>query len=245
VTVRHNLREFTERFAQALPAEVDRASVKDVKRFLGDWIRDTYKEWLEREGGGIARELERLAEEVIETTNANLRQAVDDIQEELGIGAEAIDLEVDSMTYDVGVYALGLGGLSIALLGGVLVGGLVMLAAPILAIVIKDKLDEKTRALAKEEGVKAIRAAGAGVEEELVRVIEDYGEKLKTFVESAGDRLYHQIDEALAQVSRDVDDGSCDRDALDQSAAAAQRSVDAIVAQLRDVRSRLVDPDQK
>ena len=241
-TARHNLREFTARFAEALPREVDRASIADIKLHLGDWIRDTFKDWLEQEGNAIARELERLAEEVIETTNANLGQAVDDIQDELGLKAAGIDLDVNTLTYDVGVYALGLGGLSIALLGGVLVGGLVMLAAPLLAIFVKDKIEDKTRALAHQEGVRVVRKAGEEVEAELVRVIEEYGDKLKTFVESAGDRLYQQIDEALGQASRDINSESADRETLDARAQDALKAVEDITAGFEALRDKLVAP---
>ncbi len=240
-TARHNLREFTNRFAEALPSEVERASVKDIKLYLGDWIRDTYKEWLEQEGNAIARELERLAEEVIETTNANLREAVDDMQDELDLGQEGIDLEINTLTYDVGVYALGTVGLSVALFGGVLVGGLMLLTAPLLAIVIKDKVDERTRTMARQEGVKAIREVGVHVEAEMLRVISDYADKLKSFVENAGDRLYMQIDEALAQVSRETSE-EVDRKVLDARAEEALASVEDISVGLRLLRDELVQP---
>lgn len=238
-TARHNLRQFTNRFAEALPREIERAGVDDIRKFLGDWIRDTYKEWLELEGNAMARELERLAEEVIETTNANLREAVDDMQDELDLGGELVELDIDTMTYDVGVYALGTVGLSIALLGGVFVGGLVMLAAPLLAVVVRDRVEERTREMARNEGVRAVKEAGANVEAETVRVIEDYGEKLKRFVEHAGDRLYQQIDETLQQVSRDTSDGDIDRKDLDARAEAALKDADDIMVGLKLLRDEL------
>lgn len=241
MTARHNLREFTTDFAEALPREVDRASVAEIKKYLPDWISDTYKAWLEKEGTALARELERLAEDVIETTNANMAEAVEDVQDELGLERGALKLDIDTLTYDVGVYALGTLGVSIALLSSVVVGGLVLLATPLLALFVKDRVDKRVKSLAKEEGDRAIREAGARVEEEMVRVIDDYGNRLKTFVEAAGDRLYQQIDEVLHQVISEVADSSADRESLDADAAEAEGRVLELAEGLRALRAELTE----
>ncbi|MEL6182876.1 MAG: hypothetical protein AAFS10_28230, partial [Myxococcota bacterium] len=77
-------------------------------------------------------------------------------------------------------------------------------------------------------------------EAEMIRVIDDHGEQLKTFVESAGDRLYKQVNEALEQVARDTADKDADREALDERAKLAEEEVDRIVADLRSIRNQLV-----
>ena len=58
-----------------------------------------------------------------------------------------------------------------------------------------------------------METASEKLEEELLRVIHDYGARLKDFVETAGDRLYRQIEEALEQVQEETQ-GDVDRDAL-------------------------------
>jgi predicted GTPase len=237
--IKHNLREFTRRFAEALPGEVERATVADIKAHLPDWVRDTFRAWLEEEGDGIARELERLAQEVIEATNASLREAVEHMQAEFGLDPKALDLEINTLTYDIGVYTLGVAGVSAALLGSVMIGGLFLLAAPLLALVIKDRVEERTRQMAREQGVAAIEQAGAGLEQELLRVIEEHGDKLKTFVESAGSRLYQQINEVLQQVVRETSGEDADHAALDRRAAGALARVDALSAELRAIRAAL------
>jgi GTP-binding protein EngB required for normal cell division len=237
-TAKHNLTTFAQRFAEAVPAEVDRASVADLKGYFQDWIQDTFRLWLEREGEGIARALEALAQQVIETTNANLRQTVHDLEGEFG--AVGVNLDVSTLRYDVSVATLGAAGISIALLGGVLVGGLVVLAAPLLYVFLKDRAEEKTREMAKEQGVKAIHVAGERLEQELVRVIAEYGDRLKTFVESAGARLYQQIDEALQQVVRDTSAQGSDRAALDGRAGEAMARLDALCDELKALREGLL-----
>jgi small GTP-binding protein len=243
LTARHNLREFTDDFAAALPREVDRASVAEIKRYLPDWVQDTYKAWLDKEGTAMARELERLAKEVIETTNANMVDAIEGVREDMGLDSSSLRLDVDTLTYDVGVYALGTLGVSIALLSSVFVGGLVLLAAPLLALFIKDRADKRLKAMAEKEGERAIREAGARVEEEMVQVISEYGAALKTFVEAAGDRLYQQIDEVLQQVLIEVCDDDADRQALDADAAKAARALGEIDASLRSLRTGLLFRD--
>ncbi len=199
---RHNLRTFTQAFSEALPVEIERADSKDVKRFLPQFIQDTFKDFIEDEGSQIANQLEELAEQIIEITNASLRETVDSIRDELGVTGD-LDLEVDTIAYDVGVFALGAFGVSIFFLANALVGGLLTLAAPVLAFFLKDKVDTKIKERAREEGVRAVGIAGEKIEEEILKFIHDYGAKLRTFVETAGDRLYGQIEEVLEQIQKE------------------------------------------
>ncbi len=204
-TTRHNLRVFSENFVEALPIQIERADAKDVKRYLADWIQDTYKEWLEEEGQQIADSLEELAEEIIEITNASLREVMGTLREELGLYGD-LDLDVDTIGYDVSVFALGTLGVSVLLFANALVGGVLTLATPVLAFFLKGKVDEKIKERAREEGVSSIRRASEIIEEELLRMIHEYGDRLKEFIENAGDRLYSQVEEALEQVQLEVKD---------------------------------------
>ena len=63
-----------------------------MKRYLPNFIQDTFKEWLEGEGQAVARNLEELAEEIIEITNESLREAVESYREAFGLAAE-LDLD--------------------------------------------------------------------------------------------------------------------------------------------------------
>lgn len=204
-TARHNLRVFTQNFVEALPVQIERAEAKDVKRYLADWIQDSFKEWLEAEGKEIADSLEELAEEIIEITNASLREVMGTLREELGLQSD-LDLEVDTIGYDVSVFALGTLGVSVLLFANALVGGLLTLATPVLAFILKGRVDEKLKERAREEGVESIQKASELIEGELLRMIHGYGDRLKEFIENAGDRLYRQIEEALEQVQRETVD---------------------------------------
>ncbi len=200
-TAKSNLRTFREGFVEALPLEIERADARDVKRYLPLFIQDTFKAFIEKEGADIARNLEELAEDVIEITNQSLLDTIEALREELGMSKD-LDLEVDTIAYDIGVAALGALGVTF-LFVNVLVGGLLTIAAPVLAFFLRDKVDAKVKERAREEGVRAIEEASVKVEEEMLRVINEYGDRLKEFVETAGERLYSQIEEVLEQIQKE------------------------------------------
>ncbi|MEZ4458647.1 MAG: dynamin family protein [bacterium] len=238
---RHNLRTFTQAFAEALPVEIERADAKDVKRYLPLFIQDTFKEFIEGEGNQIAKNLEDLAEEIIEVTNASLRETVESIRDELGMGGD-LDLEVDTIAYDVGVFALGAFGVSVFFMANMLVGGLLTLAAPVLAFFLKDKVDTKIKERAREEGVRSVQIAGEKIEEEILKFIHDYGAKLRTFVETAGDRLYGQIEEVLEQIQKERASNTSQEDLLTQveKQLEATRRVSRMIQTARDRLSQHV-----
>ncbi|MCA1665317.1 MAG: dynamin family protein, partial [Myxococcales bacterium] len=105
--MRIDLEQFVREFEVRLPQEIDRADGEEVKRYLGPFIQDTWKAWAEGEGEKIAAQLERLAEEIIQVTNEDVAAAMATLSRELGPADTKIDLEVDTLKYDVGVFALG------------------------------------------------------------------------------------------------------------------------------------------
>lgn len=203
-TAKHNLHVFRDEFMESLPRQVESAEARDVQLYLSAWIQDQFKEWLETEGAEIARSLESLAEEVIEVTNESIQETVEAFREEFGLG-EQLDLDIDTVAYDMSVFALGTVGLSVLFLANTLVGGLLTAATPVLALFFKGRVDDKIKERAREEGRRAIEEATDAIEDELMRVIYEYGERLEEFVETAGDRLYRQVQEALSQVRREMD----------------------------------------
>lgn len=203
-TAKHNLHVFRDEFMESLPRQIESAEARDVQLYLSAWIQDQFKEWLETEGAEIARSLEALAEEVIEVTNESIQETVEAFREEFGLG-EQLDLDIDTVAYDMSVFALGTVGLSVLFLANTLVGGLLTAATPVLALFFKGRVDDKIKERAREEGRRAIEEATDAIEDELMRVIYEYGERLEEFVETAGDRLYRQVQEALSQVRREMD----------------------------------------
>ncbi len=199
-SARDNVQGFARDFSAALPREIEKASAEDVKRYLPDFIHDTYKAWVEAEGSHVAMKLEKLAEEIIEITNRNMQNAMEDVYDELGVRARDLDLEVNTFGYDVGVFALGALGVTFLAFSNMLVGGLLTLSAPVLAFALKGRVEGVIRDKAAEQGLAAIASASEKVEAEFDEVVSEFATKLKQFVEDSGDRLYRQIAEALDRV---------------------------------------------
>jgi hypothetical protein len=195
--MRLDLEAFIKEFLERLPEEVDRVDAEDVKRYLQPFIQDTWKAWAEAEGEKIAGQLERLAEEIIQITNENVSEAMALLARELGPAEARIDLEVDTLKYDVGVFALGALGTGIFLFVNTLVGGLLTLAAPIIAVVLKERVAGEIKAQAKRNAPEVIEKAAAAVRPRFEQIIEEFQARLADFVTAAGDALHRGISEVL------------------------------------------------
>jgi small GTP-binding protein len=195
--VRLDLEQFTRELAVRLPQEIDRADGDEVKRYLGSFIQDTWKAWAEQEGDKVAAQLERLAEEIIQVTNEDVAAAMATLSRELGPADAKIDLEVDSLKYDVGVFALGALGTGIFLFVNTLVGGLLTLAAPVLAVVLKERLAGEIKSQAKKNAPEVIEKAAQAVAPRFAQIVDDFAARLADFVTAAGDALHRGISEVL------------------------------------------------
>ncbi len=188
---------FTDEFLEKLPREIDKVDGADVKKFLAPFIQDTWKSWCEEEGEKVAGQLEKLAEEIIQITNENIAEAMTTLARELGPADTKIDLEVDTLKYDVGVFALGALGTGIFLFVNTLVGGVLTLAAPILAVVLKEKMSGEIKTQAKEHAPEVLRKARAATLPKFEQIVDDFQGRLADFVTAAGDALHRGIGEVL------------------------------------------------
>ncbi len=195
--MRLDLEQWVKELKEKLPVEIDRAEADDVKKYLQSFLQDIWKEWAEAEGEKIAGQLERLAEEIIQVTNENVADAMATLSRELGPADARIDLEVDTLKYDVGVFALGALGTGIFLFVNTLVGGLLTLAAPIIAVLVRERVSGAVKTQAKEAMPELIDKAAAAVEPRFDHIVEDFAARLADFVTAAGDALHRGISEVL------------------------------------------------
>ncbi|HEY2746739.1 MAG TPA: dynamin family protein [Polyangia bacterium] len=230
--MRLDLESFVKEFETRLPQEIDRADGEDVKRFLGPFIQDTWKAWAEAEGEKIAGQLERLAEEIIQVTNEDVAAAMTTLSRELGPADTKIDIEVDTLGYDVGVFALGALGTGIFLFVNTLVGGLLTLAAPILAVVLKGRVEGEIKSQAKKNAPEVIAKAAAAVAPRFDGIVEDFAARLSDFVTAAGDALHRGIGEVL-------DRALAERRAQGVDTSVRERELDAQAARLGEIEARL------
>ncbi len=191
------LTEFGQRFAKLVPHEIDRVDADDVKKYLGPFVQDKFKEWSEMQGMRVSRALEKLAEEVITITNENAADAFHSLSSRLGPGQTEVEIDTDSFMYDLGVYAVGALGTTVFLFVNTLAGGLLTLAAPVLAIVLKSKVAGDIKEQARERAPGVILSASEAMAPFFDECIDDFGQRLRNFVTSAGVNLYKGITEVL------------------------------------------------
>lgn len=195
--VRMALTEFTQRFAKTIPHEIDRVDADDLKRYLGPFVQDKFKEWSEFEGMRVSSFLEKMAEEVIAVTNENVAAAFQSLSSRLGPAETQVQIDTDSFKYDLGIYAVGALGTTVFLFVNSLAGGLLTLAAPVLAIIVKSKVSGDIKEQAKERAPGVIIKAGDAMGPYFDECIDDFSKRLRDFVTGAGVNLYRGITEVL------------------------------------------------
>ena len=234
--VRLDLETFSRRCIELIPPQIDKVDADDLKKYLGPFLEDKFREWAELEGANVASLLERLAEDVIAVTNENVAAASQALASRLGPGETSIDIDVDSFKYDVGVYAIGALGTTVLLFVNALAGGLLTLAAPILAIVIKSKVSGDIRVQAKERLPAVVLRAADALGPHFDRCIDDFAKRLGDFVSGAGSTLYRGITEILDQTVAERQRGEVELDGLRAETRARRDEAAALGAALRRLR---------
>lgn len=236
--LRRDLEAFATSFAAALPPDIDATSASDVQRYLGPFLQDTWKAWLESEGEWLAGELDRLAEKAIEVANQRVQGITNQVAEDLSSPEARLHINVDTFKYDASVFAVGALGTTVFFFVNALAGGLMTLAAPVLAVLLKNKADREIKAEARESAPKAVRKAAALLGPKLDRIVDDFSERLREFIAEAGAALARGIAEvlerALAERRLHAENASSSDEAqLIDATLAALEDVDARLAELR------------
>ncbi len=230
--VRADVEGFAKRFAQQLPDEIEQSDAKDLRKYLSGFIEERFKELAEGQAQQIAVRLEKVAEEAIAFVTEDASARVDQLKQVLGEDAPALDLDVNTFAYDVGVFAVGAFGVTLMVLSNVLVGGALTLAAPVLAYVFRGRADKQVKERAKEEAPKAVRDAAGKMADAFDERIDQFGEKLIEFVTAANEEMSRSIAE-LVRVARDAHTSG--EDASEELRASTGMSL----ARLIDVEQRM------
>ena len=238
--VRQDLADFTAELRGALAADLQTVDATDIRKYLSFFVQDTWKAWTEAEGERIAAELERLAEQVIQVANENIREVAGGVAKDLGPSETKVEIKVDTLKYDASVFALGALGTTVFLFVNTLVGGVLALAAPVLAMVLRGRVATEVKAEAKEQGPVAIDRVAALIGPKLDEIIDGFGARLLEFVSQAGDALARGIADVLDQALRE-------RRAADETHAASgdAKQLDAWISNLRAIDERIADIRQR
>ena len=203
-----DLESFSRRFSEVIPEQIEKVEADHVKQFLGSFIGDTYRQWAELQGANIAHLLEKLAEEVIQITNENLLATAKGLSSRVDSKDTALDIDIDSFKYNVGVYALGALGTTVMMFVNTLAGGLLALAAPILSIIVKSKVSGNIKEQAKDKAPAVIQQAAKAMAPHFDDCIDGFADRLCEFVTIAGQSLFKGITEILEHTLHEKKDAS-------------------------------------
>ena len=183
---RKDLDRFVDDIIRQLPNVIESAKAQDLKQFLPAFLEDAFKQWAEEETKEIAIKLEQLAEKTIALVREDARDNARRVAAVLGNDAKRLDVQVDTIKYDIGVVALMFGGVALMAIN-LMAGGVLAVAGPaIFAMFARGKIHEEFKKRANELAPEVMRETAKKVAPKLDEMIDDFAQKLDAWVVSAG-----------------------------------------------------------
>lgn len=240
--VRRDLDRFVDDVLRQLPAIIDEANADEIKVYLGAFLERTFAEWAQAETKEIATALEALAEKTIALVREDAHDVAKRVGEALGGDVKAPNVEVDTFGYDVGVFALFTIGLGV-MFTNALLGGLLALAAPVLAVYVKEKVEAETRKKAKEMAPVALREAATRIGPKLDEMIQEFAGRLDAWVVTAGEELHREVIEVLKAAREERARAETSSESQLKACDAQAEALKALIARLEGLRSALWTPE--
>lgn len=240
--VKRDLDRFVDDVTRQLPAIIDEANADEIKVYLGAFLERTFAEWAQAETKEIATALEALAEKTIALVREDAHDVAKRVGEALGSDVKAPNVEVDTFGYDVGVFALFTIGLGV-MFTNALLGGILALAAPVLAVYVKEKVEAETRKKAKEMAPVALREAAARIGPKLDEMIQEFASRLDAWVVTAGEELHREVIEVLKAAREERARAELSSEGQLKSCDAQAEALRALTSRLEGLRSALWTPE--
>lgn len=234
--VQRDLERFVEDVIRQIPDVVDNAPADELKVHLGPFLERTFAEWAQAETKEIASALEALAERTIALVRDDAHEVAKRVRDALGTNLRTPNVEVDTLGYDVGVIALFGAGLAVMAFN-VILGGILTVAAPVLAVYVKGKIETETKKRAKELAPVAVREAAAKVGPKLDEMIQEFAQRLDAWVVTAGEELHREVIEVLGAAKAERADTALSVEAAVAACDAESKSLDGVMERLESLRS--------
>ncbi len=197
IAAKKDLDRFVDDVIRQLPATIEAAKGEDLKEYLPSFLEDTFRTWAESETKEIAGNLERLAEQTIALVKDDAHEATKRVSAVLGSGeVKRLEVKVDTFRYDMGIAALFTVGIGV-MFANLLLGGLLALAAPVLALALRGKIEGEYKKRALELAPDTLRAAAAKVGPKIDEMVDDFASRLDAWVVTAGEELHREVLEVL------------------------------------------------
>lgn len=243
VGARKDLDRFVEETIRQLPNVIDGAKQEDLKQYLPAFLEDTFKKWAEAEAKEIGAKLEDLAERTIALVREDANETTKRVIETLGGDVKRLDVQIDTFRYDAGIAALFAVGLGVMFVN-VLVGGILTLAAPVLALVLRDRIDAEYKKRAKELAPDVVRQAAEKAAPKLDEMIDDFATRLDAWVVTAGEELHREVLEVLSAAKVQRETGEKDVAQVLAEVETQQALLDEAVGNVERIRAGLWQPDK-
>lgn len=229
---RRDLDRFVEDATRVVLAQIDSAEPADLKVHFQGYLEHVVKTWAEAETKEIGSALEAIAERTIAIVREDAQDTAKRVGDQLGGQLPGLKVEVDSFAFDVGVMASVVIGLSSVLSGAFLVGGIMLVAAPVIGMLARDRINAEYKRAVRERTPIVLREVAAKVGPRIDEMIEEFAQKLDAWVVSASEDLHRELLEVLKAAK------SARAQGLERSAAErAETEVQA--AKLAKTRARL------
>jgi hypothetical protein len=236
--VHRDLDRFVDDVLRQLPAIIDEAHTDEIKVYLGAFLERTFAEWAQAETKEIATALETLAEKTIALVREDAHDVAKRVSEALGGDVKTPNVEVDTFGYDVGVFALFTIGLGV-MFTNALLGGILALAAPVLAVYVKEKVEAETRKKAKEMAPLALREAATRIGPKLDEMIQEFASRLDAWVVTAGQELHREVIEVLKAAREERVQAEPSSESQLKACDAQAETLQALTSRLEGLRSAL------
>jgi ATP-dependent Clp protease ATP-binding subunit ClpA len=227
-----DLDRFVDDICRQLPDVIDSAKAQDLKEYLPAFLEDAFKQWTEEETKEVAMLLEQLAEKTVALVRDDARDSARRVAAVLGGDVGRLDVQVDTIKYDVGVVALMFGGVALMAVN-LMAGGVLAVAGPaIFAMFARGKIHEQLKKRANELAPEVMRETAKKVAPKLDELIDEFAKKLDTWVVTAGQELHREVVEVLRATKDARGSGQNDE-------AAATAAVEGQAAALAKVTQRI------
>jgi small GTP-binding protein len=236
---RKDLERFVDDVCRQLPHVIDSAKGEELKAFLPAFLQDSFRQWAEDETREIAAQLERVGEKTAAFLRDDARDSASGVAEALGRDARRLDVEIDTIRYDVGVVALMFGGMALMAVN-LMAGGLLATAGPaIFAMFARGKVQEEFKKRAKQLAPDVMREAAAKVAPKLEALVDDVARRLDAWVVSAGEDLHREMIEVL-RATREARAGGSEDETVAKALVEKQAlALAAQTQQLEELRGAL------
>jgi predicted GTPase len=244
-SARKDLERFVDDVCRQLPNVIDAAKPADLKQYLPAFLEDAYKKWSEEETKEIAMDLEKLAEKTVALVREDAHDGAKRVAAVMGTDARRLDVQVDTIRYDMGIVALMFGGVALMAVN-LMAGGVLAVVGPaVFAMFARGKIHEELRKRAKELAPEVMRETAKQVGPKVDGMIDEFAQKLDAWVVSAGEELHREVVEVLRATRDARSAGENDEDAASAAVELQAVALAKVVDNLERLRASLWTPQPR